>query len=319
MFGAESVTLAGRITELKSIPGKQRNRVEARITDGTGWARITWFNPFVAKQLAVGDEIVVHGPLDEFRGGLSLTGPEWERRDSATLARSRLIPVYALTQGIGQKQLRRLTRQAIDETRQTLTDPVPSSVLSDLELVGLPFAIDQRHYPANRELLADAMRRLAFDDLFFLQLGLIQRKRATEFLRGNSLAAGEVAIPDFLERLPFVLTNAQQKAIKEVSADLSGSRVMQRLVQGDVGSGKTVVAAAAALASDPRRLSGCGNGADRDPGRPAPDDPWRRLRRPRRRRPTVELLTGSTKKRSGRQLLDASSTARSTSWLAPMP
>ena len=96
-------------------------------------------------------------------------------------------------------------------------------------------------------MLADAMRRLAFDDLFFLQLGLIQRKRATEILRGNSLAAGEVAVAGFLGRLPFILTNAQQRAINDVSADLSGSRVMQRLVQGDVGSGKTVVAAAAAL------------------------------------------------------------------------
>jgi ATP-dependent DNA helicase RecG len=247
LYGADNVTLGGRITELKTIPGKQRNRVEARISDGTGWARITWFNPFVAKQLAVGDEIVVHGAIDPFRGGLSLTGPEWERRDSPTLARSRLIPVYALTQGLGQKQMRRLTRLAIDETRQTLADPVPASILSDFELVGLPFAIDQRHYPANHEMLADAIRRLAFDDLFYLQIGLIQRKRANEILRGNSLEAGATALPGFVAGLSFDLTKAQRDAVNDVSKDLSSSRVMQRLVQGDVGSGKTVVAAAAAL------------------------------------------------------------------------
>ncbi|HEX3304209.1 MAG TPA: DEAD/DEAH box helicase, partial [Thermomicrobiales bacterium] len=304
MFSDESVTLAGRITELKSIPGKQRNRVEVRITDGTGWARITWFNPFVAKQLAVGDEIVVHGPLDEFRGGLSLTGPEWERRDSATLARSRLIPVYALTQGLGQKQLRRLTRQAIDETRQTLTDPVPSSVLSELELVGLPFAIDQRHYPANRELLADAMRRLAFDDLFFLQLGLIQRKRASDNLRGNSLASGEGGVPELIDRLPFQLTNAQHRAISDVSLDLGGSRVMQRLIQGDVGSGKTVVAAAAALQA---------TRAGFQTAVMAPTEILAGQLRTTLGRlyedlgndaPSVELLTGSTKKRDRTALLE---------------
>lgn len=247
LFSDDAVTLAGRITELTTVPGKQRNRVEARITDGTGWARITWFNPYIARQLAVGDEIVVHGPIDPFRGGLALTGPEWERRDSPTLARSRLIPVYALTQGLGQKQLRRLTRQALDETRHTIADPIPAPIRTEFELDELPHALEHRHYPANREMLAEAIRRLAFDDLFYLQIGLIQRKRASEILRGNSLAAGADAIAEFVAGLPFTLTRAQRKALRDVNADLSGSRVMQRLVQGDVGSGKTVVAAAAAL------------------------------------------------------------------------
>jgi ATP-dependent DNA helicase RecG len=248
MFGDDNnVTLAGRITELTTIPGKQRNRVEARITDGTGWARITWFNPYVARQLSVGDEIVIHGAIDPFRGGLALTGPEWEKRDSPALARSRLIPVYALTQGLGQKQLRRWTRQALDETKHTLADPIPAPLRTEFELIDLPYALEQRHYPADRTLLAEAMRRLAFDDLFFLQIGLIQRKRANEILRGNSLAAGTGSIAGFVAGLPFELTNAQRKALRDVSRDLSGARVMQRLVQGDVGSGKTVVAAAAAL------------------------------------------------------------------------
>jgi ATP-dependent DNA helicase RecG len=305
MFGGDpNVTLAGRITELKTIPGKQRSRVEARITDGTGWARITWFNPFVAKQLTVGNEIVVHGPLDEFRGGVSLTGPEWELRDSAALARSRLIPVYGLTQGVGQKQLRRLTRQAIDETRQTLLDPVPQAILAEHELVGLPFAIDQRHYPANRELLADATRRLAFDELFYLQVGLIQRKRAAEDLRGNSLVDGAQAIPAFLDTLPFNLTGAQRRAIADVSADLAGSRVMQRLVQGDVGSGKTVVAATAALQA---------TRAGYQSAVMAPTEILAGQLRTTLGRlydglgdasPAVELLTGSTKKRERTKLLE---------------
>ena len=158
-----------------------------------------------------------------------------------------MIPVYALTQGIGQKQLRRLTRQAIDETRQTLTDPVPSSVLSDLDLVELTRTRSISATTRWTEMLADAIRRLAFDDLFFLQLGLIQRKRATEVLRGNSLAEGEGAIPE-LPRPSTVPAdysrNNEQSRRQPRSRWLAGNAAV---VQGDVGSGKTVVAAASAL------------------------------------------------------------------------
>ncbi|MDQ2683190.1 MAG: DEAD/DEAH box helicase, partial [Chloroflexota bacterium] len=241
-----AVTLLGMVTDLNAIQAG-RKRVEVRITDGTGWARITWFNPYIAKQIQVGDQIVVHGEVDSFRGSLSLTGPEWEKWDSPELQRARLIPIYPLTAGIGQKQLRRLTRAAIDATQRTLPDAIPASVLARNGLIGLPHAIAQRHYPANREMLADATRRLAFDELFLLQLGLVQRKRANSERVGNALDKGAEQVKRFLDGLPFPLTRAQRAAIRDVSLDLGRTAVMQRLVQGDVGSGKTVVAAAAAV------------------------------------------------------------------------
>ena len=246
IWNQDAVTLSGTVTEITTIQ-MGRKRVEARITDGTGWARITSFNPYIGKQISHGDEIVVHGVVDASRGGLSLTGPEWERRDSPDLQRTRLIPVYPLTQGLGQKQLRRMTRLAIDATQRTLPDYVPANILSANNLIGLPHAIAQRHYPANREMLADATRRMAFDDLFLLQIGLAQRKAANSEKAGNDLTEGLALAREFLATLPFPLTSAQRLAIRDVSSDLTGSRVMQRLVQGDVGSGKTVVAAAAAI------------------------------------------------------------------------
>ncbi len=246
IWNQDAVTLAGTVTEINTIQ-MGRKRVEARITDGTGWARITWFNPYIGRQINQGDEIVVHGMVDASRGGLSLTGPEWEHRNSPDLQRTRLIPVYPLTQGLGQKQLRRMTRLAIDATQRTLHDYVPMDVLSRHQLIGLPHAIAQRHYPANQEMLADATRRMAFDDLFLLQVGLAQRKAANADKAGNDLTAGLPRSRAFLSTLPFPLTGAQTSAIRDVSRDLTGTRVMQRLVQGDVGSGKTVVAAAAAI------------------------------------------------------------------------
>ena len=247
MHGDAAVTIEGEITEIKVVPHPRLKRVEARLTDGTGWARLTWFNPYIAQQIRTGDRIVINGPMDQFHSSLSFTGPEWEKREPGQQSGAKLIPVYGLTSGLGQKQLRKLTRLAIDSTRATITEPIPSQILESFRLRSLPFAIEQRHYPATPEALEDASRRLAFDELFLLQVGLVQRKRRVTQRAGISLRDGAAAIPAFLQTLPFALTGAQKRALKEVVRDLSRDMVMHRLIQGDVGSGKTVVAAAAAL------------------------------------------------------------------------
>jgi ATP-dependent DNA helicase RecG len=305
LFGDDSVTLRGRISELRTVPGKRLARVEARLTDSTGWIRITWFNPYVARQIAVGDEIAVHGRLDSFGGSPSLTSPEWER-DSPTLRRSGLIPVYPLTQGVGQKLLRRLTRQAIDATSQTIAEPFPASLVRSHDLMSLPEALANRHYPVDQAHLANAIRRLAFDDLFYLQLGLVQRKREAAVLRGNTFADGASAIPAFLGSLPFTLTKAQRKVIAEVQADLSGTRVMQRLIQGDVGSGKTVVAAAAALQAVRSGFQVAVMAPTEILAGQLHDTLQRHYLPLGDEAPTVALLTGSTRKRNRTEVLNRS-------------
>ena len=304
LMSESPITIAGKVTEIKTVPGQRSRRIEVRIADGTGWAKLTWFNPYIARQMKIGDEIVVHGQIDPFRGTLSFTGPEWEQRDSDVLSRTRLIPVYPLTQGIGQKQMRRMTRSAIDQTRDTLTDPVPPAVLHDNNLIGLPHAIAQCHFPATREWLADAKRRLSFDEMFFLQVGLAQRKRETAQLVGNDLSAGRSVVQTFINALPFPLTTAQKRAIREVSQDLGRTAVMQRLVQGDVGSGKTVVAAAAALQAIEAGFQVAVMAPTEILARQLDTTLTQLLTQIDGVSVAIQLLTGSTRKRDRREILE---------------
>ncbi len=242
----EEVTIRGRVVDVKTFPGPPP-RVQVRLADETGWIKITWFNTFVAKQLAVGDEIAVSGRLEWGFGALSLTNPEWEKVGGPSLSTGRLTPVYRTTEGLAQKTLRSLTRAALDATRSTVKEYLPPEILGQFNLLPLRSAYEQLHYPDSWSSLEQAQRRFAFEDLFLLQLEYVRRKR-------ERLATGGIPIPidrDVLERfltsLPFRLTDAQRRALDEILADLAQPRPMTRLLQGDVGSGKTVVAAAAAL------------------------------------------------------------------------
>lgn len=245
MMTEGSITIAGTLSEIRVQQGAKTKRVEAILSDKTGWARITWFNPFIAKQLNAGDAIVVHGPIDPYKGGLALTNPEWQRIGQPGTARNKLVPIYPLTQGIGQPMMRRLITEALDQTRETTVDFVPPAVLQAHQLRGIRWAYEQVHFPSSAEWLADAKLRLAFDEMFLLQLGLIQRKRDVAAIPGNNLSVGTDAVSTFLSGAPFKPTHAQVRAITDVKRDLRGPSVMQRLIQGDVGSGKTLVAAAA--------------------------------------------------------------------------
>jgi ATP-dependent DNA helicase RecG len=240
-----SVTIAGTLSDLRVVPGAKNKRVEAVLSDRTGWARLTWFNPFLAKQLNNGDTIVVHGPIDPYRSGLALTGPEWQRIGQQSMARHKLVPIYPLTHGVGQPLMRRLTQDALEQARDLIVDPLLAPLLEEFGLRGLPWTYEQIHFPGSAEWLADAKLRLAFNEMYLLQLGLIQRKRVVDSVTGNDLSLGAQAVKGFLDTLPFRPTMAQTRAINDVKRDLGGPSVMQRLVQGDVGSGKTLVAAAA--------------------------------------------------------------------------
>ncbi|HKG27087.1 MAG TPA: DEAD/DEAH box helicase, partial [Thermomicrobiales bacterium] len=242
----DEVTVRGEIVELKSIPGPPA-RVIVRLADETGSLKITWFNSFIAKQVQVGDEIAVSGKLDAGYGALSFTNPEWERMGGPALSTGRLTPVYPLTQGLAQKTMRGLTRAALDATRNTIEDFLPASVRDHNQLTSLVAAYEGLHYPADHSALARAQKRLAFDDLFLLQIGLIRRKRERQAAGGIPLTIDRSLLERFLTGLPFALTSTQRRALDEILADLGESRPMARLLQGDVGSGKTVVAAAAGL------------------------------------------------------------------------
>jgi ATP-dependent DNA helicase RecG len=248
----------------------------------------------------------VSGKLDAGYGALSFTNPEWERMGGPSLSTGRLTPVYPLTQGLAQKTMRGLTRAALDATNTTIDDFIPSTVRDRQRLIPLPAAYEALHYPPDHSALTRAQSRLAFDDLFLLQIGLIRRKRERQAAGGIALSIDQALLDRFLTGLPFVLTPAQRRALDEILGDLAQARPMARLLQGDVGSGKTVVAAAAALAVIAENYQT----AVMAPTEILAEQHFHNLRGlysslPLPDRPTVALLTGSTRAAERREVLAA--------------
>ena len=306
-FGSrDDVTVRGHVVDLKEIRGPGKTRVQVKLADDTGWVRITWFNPYIARQLTVGDEIAVSGKLEFGYGPPSFNGPEWEKVGIEAPFGGRLTPVYPLTKGVAQKTLRRLTRAALDATAGRIPDFLPTPVRLANTLPPLPDAFAALHYPDTQSQLEGAQTRLAFDDLFLLQLGMVGRKRARQALGGIPLPSGGGAVARFVGGLPYRLTGAQERALAEVLADMEQARPMTRLLQGDVGSGKTVVAAAAALVA----TANGHQAAVMAPTEILAEQHFHNFRGlyagvPVAERPVVALLTGSTKAAERRRTLAA--------------
>jgi ATP-dependent DNA helicase RecG len=250
-------TVVGRFTQIDSSPTRRGGmvRVAARLEDETGSIRCTWFWPAAmarSRRLPLGELIVVSGRVGAFNGQLAFEQPDFEAADADLLHVGRLVPVYRSTEGLYQKQIRTLVRAALDATRATLADPLPESLRESAGLLPLTAALEGVHFPDSDEQIADARRRLAVDELLIIQLSMQQRRREWQSGQAPSLrldGAAGASLRRFIEGLPFVLTRAQRRALEEIQADLAGTRPASRLLQGDVGSGKTVVAAAAMLAA----------------------------------------------------------------------
>ena len=233
------------VDEQRTKTGKPIVMVE--VSDGTGRVKAIWFNPYVARQLPIGSEIAISGRVEQQRGMLCFRNPEWELLDAEMLHTGRLVPVYPLTRNLYQKQVRNLTRMALDGAIALLDDPLNEEIRSRNNLTKLAQAIAGAHYPDSVEELQAARNRLAFDEFLVLQLGLVRRKVEWQAAEGHGFEINSPMLERFYHVLPFSLTNAQQRALDEILRDMSLPRPMSRLLQGDVGSGKTVVAAAAAL------------------------------------------------------------------------
>ncbi len=290
------VTVRGEVTEIKEIYGSGRPRVQIRLADSTGSVRVTFFNTYVGKQLRIGDEIAVSGQLDFGYGAPSFTSPEWERIGGQTLSTGRLTPVYPLTKGLYQKSMRSFSRSALDATKTTIRDFLPETIRSHAELLSLSDAYENAHYPSQSALLERAKNRLAFDNLFLLQLGLTRRKRERQVDGGIAFDVDPPLLNQFFQGLQFRLTFAQQRALREILSDLKQTKPMARLLQGDVGSGKTVVAASAALVT----VSNGYQAAIMAPTEILAEQHYHNFRGlyshlESDQRPTVELLTGSTR------------------------
>jgi ATP-dependent DNA helicase RecG len=246
----EENTIIANIWQAREIQLRTRRCTEATVGDETGNIRIVWFNqPYLAKALKTGDKVIISGKVTVFNGMPVFESPEWEPyEDKELLHTGRLVPVYPLTQGLSQRQLRRILKPAIDIWSWQLEEFLPQELRMRLKLLELSDAINQAHYPEDEQKKDMSRYRLAFDELFLLQLGVLNKKREWQVSQpGLPLQLKRRELDTFLGSLPYKLTPAQNKALEEILADLQKPQPMSRLLQGDVGSGKTVVATVALI------------------------------------------------------------------------
>jgi ATP-dependent DNA helicase RecG len=246
----EEVTVIGEVMDIGSKQtGNGLTVIKALITDGSGVVECTWFNqPYLLDRIKPGAFIVVSGRVDEFLGRPVFRSPEWEPADRELLHTARIVPIYPLTEGLTQRFMRSLMKRVVDYWAERVEDPLPAWIREAYGFPDLPAALRQVHFPDDWEPLEKARRRLAFDEVFYLQIGLLEARRRWRSAPGRALAFDEALLEQAIEALPFTLTNAQRRALSQILEDLRSGVPMNRLLQGEVGSGKTVVAALAAYA-----------------------------------------------------------------------
>jgi len=246
----EEQTIIATIWQARVATFGNRPGTEAIVGDETGTIRIAWFNqPYLAKRFPINARIVISGTVSLFKGQKVFMSPEWEMlQDKELIHTARLVPIYPLTQGLYPRQVRKWTKEAIDSWAWQVNDFLPSETKARCQLLDLPEAVAQIHYPDDYLIAEEAKKRLAFDELFLLQLGVLAKKRDWQQSQpGNAFNIDHEVTNTFLHCLPFTLTRAQERVLGEIIADLKQPRAMSRLLQGEVGSGKTVIAALALL------------------------------------------------------------------------
>jgi len=242
----EECTLIATVTDMHERKFRgNRTMLQVTLSDGTGTIEVTEFNPYRKQLLTPGRQVVVSGKVDQYLGRLTIKPREWEKLDVELLNTGRIVPVYGLTEGLYQRSLRNLTAQVTNYWARRQTDPLPAEIVSRAGLMAYGDALAQIHFPDNETALADAQHRLAFDELFALQIGVLRQRRDWQATPARPLAIPDAGFDSFLKSLPYPLTGAQQRVVAEIRADVARTTPMNRLLQGDVGSGKTIVAAAA--------------------------------------------------------------------------
>ncbi len=248
----EEITVIGTVRSVSSRrPRRNMAIVEATISDGTDVIKAVWFNQsFRAKQLTVGTEVALSGVVEKFKGTRQMKTPDVDLLSGTgeSLTTGRVVPVHPNVRAVGIGYIRRGIHNALARSRP-VPDPVPAAVLDRLELVDRDTALADLHFPDTVDRAAPARRRLVFDELFRLSLALATRKAERERSAEGIVhrPSGEL-VDAFRAGLPFHLTGAQNEVIDEIFNDLAAPLPMNRLLQGEVGSGKTVVAVITLLA-----------------------------------------------------------------------
>jgi len=243
----EVVTIHATIVSLKNIYSKRGLKMQiGSVEDSTGKIAVLWFNqPFLVKTLYPGRVVSLSGKVGFFNRKLCLTTPEYEildETDSETMHTGRLVPIYPETAGLSSKWIRRKIKEAYDIA--SIKEYLPKDVLTENKIVGINDAIKFVHFPENISQAETGRKRLAFNELLGLELkSLIRKLNWKSNKSAHKLVIDKKAIDSFIDSLPFKLTKSQEHVIEEILTDLKGNIPMNRLLEGDVGSGKTIVAA----------------------------------------------------------------------------
>jgi ATP-dependent DNA helicase RecG len=243
----EEVTIMARIRKVTTRRSRSGSVITtATVEDGSGIIQVTWFNqPHLNRQLKPSRQIVLSGKVDEYLGRLTFQSPQWEPLDRQLLHTARLVPVYPLTEGVSARWLRKLIKPTVDYWSHRVPDHLSPDLRQRVGLFDLEKALQEIHFPDSSERLERARYRLAFDELFLIQIGVLRQRHQWRSQPGRAIPVDDQMLERFVLSLPFTLTGAQQRALGDIVQDLRRDRPMNRLLQGDVGSGKTVVAAAA--------------------------------------------------------------------------
>jgi len=220
------------------------------LSDNTGSIEVVWFNqPFLKRILHPGIHLILSGKAKFGFGRLNLQNPTYEEIKKEQVHTGRLVPVYHQTEGITSKWIRDKLKPVIDDWAALLEEYMPISILKDYDLIDYAHAVKEVHFPHDEDRLEKAKKRLSFDELFLLQLKALQKKWRWQnvSVHEQKFMPIHADLADFVKSLPFTLTGAQRKSVKEILDDLNKPFPMSRLLQGDVGSGKTVVAGIAIL------------------------------------------------------------------------
>ncbi|MCX6740106.1 MAG: ATP-dependent DNA helicase RecG [Candidatus Parcubacteria bacterium] len=246
----EAVTIKGKIVLIENRRAHRRRMTitEALIEDDTGSIKVIWFNqPFLTKNLKPGDDIFISGTPEIERLTLQFVSPAYERSTQFdSLNTAKIVPIYSLTANLTQKQIRFLLSQALRSVN-LVEDWMPPEIREKNNLMPLPQALSQIHFPNNQEQMALARRRLKFDELFLIQVSSQILRQFLAQAKAPQIQFKEKEIKSFVSSLPFTLTNDQKKASWQILLDLEKSSPANRLIEGDVGSGKTMVALIALL------------------------------------------------------------------------
>jgi len=245
----EAVTIEGTVLSIKNEFTRRFKKIQkATVVDETGSIDLIWFNqPYLTKYIQINDQLSLSGTVKKFGSQKILESPEYEilQGENPPIHTGRIVPIYPETRGISSKWLRRQTYKLLQDESQ-LAEFLPPEFLAKHGLLQLSTALKEVHFPTTFEYARRARERLAFDELLILQLAAIYRRSlwSTQLI-GNPFRINAEKNEAFISSLPFALTTAQLRAVEDITKDISAKKPMNRLLQGDVGSGKTVVSAIA--------------------------------------------------------------------------